>query len=200
MYCCYQKPELIHFTLHAAESCSAASTIISEYDSLGVAINIGDWDAAIDFLRREDGAKIARISASGRRVLHVAVFAGRTEIVEKLVEELSAEELKIQDDYGLTALAQVVILQNIQMLECMLTKCADLLTLRDREDRIPLITALEFGNIAVARYLYFFSLRNYQTLGNIDASTALTRFILLNNFGKDPNYSFFLSSDAWKLY
>ncbi|XP_059435298.1 uncharacterized protein LOC132168195 [Corylus avellana] len=165
-----------------AENCSHVSTVIPEYDPLRVAINSGDWDAASDFLRREDDAKRARISVNGRRVLHVAVFAGHMEIVEKLVQLLSVAELEKRDDFGLTALAQAVILQNIRMVDCMLTKNTNLLNIRDSKKRIPLITALKFGNIEVARHLYFVSLENHQTLSDIDASTALTGFILLNNF------------------
>ncbi|XP_059442393.1 ankyrin repeat-containing protein NPR4-like [Corylus avellana] len=172
-----------HLNSHiSAENCSAVSEVLPKYGPLRVAIDSGDWDTASNFLRSNHDAKTARISVNGRRVLHVAVFAGHMEIVEELVQLLSVAELGKRDDFGLTALAQAVILQNIRMVNCMLRKNTNLLNIRDNENRIPLITALEFGNIKVARYLYSVSLENDQTLRDIDASTALTRFILLNNF------------------
>jgi ankyrin repeat protein len=151
---------------------------------LHTAINNGNWDAAKNFLSRHKDATSARVSVHGRTVLHVAVFAGHTEIVEELVKLMSKEELAISDEYGLTALAQAAILQNTSMVHCMLTMNTNLINIPDKENLIPLITALEYGNIEVARYLYSASLQNHQTLSDIDASTVLTRFILVNNFGK----------------
>jgi ankyrin repeat protein len=155
------------------------------YETLRTAVNNGNWDAASDFLKSQEHAMSAKISDHGRTVLHVAVFAGRERIVEKLVELMSEVELEIKDVNGVTALAQAVILQNIGMVDCMLTKNTNLLQIQDNSKRIPLIAALEYGNIEVARHLYSVSLP-YQTLSETESSTALTLFILLNDFGKDP--------------
>ncbi|XP_062175686.1 ankyrin repeat-containing protein NPR4-like isoform X2 [Alnus glutinosa] len=152
-----------------------------QHEPLRTAINNGDWVSANDFLSRHENAKSAKISVNGRSVLHVAVFSGHTEIVEKLVELMSAEELAIKDDYGLTALAQAAILQNTRMVGCMIAKNTHLLNIPDNLNRIPLVRALEYGNIEVARYLYSVSLP-FQTLSDIDASMVLTQLINLNNF------------------
>ena len=167
--------------------------LLEQYESLRTAINNGDWDAANDFLSNNEDAKSARITDRGGTVLHVAVFVGSREIVEELVDSLlSEEELEIKDDEGFTALAYAAIQQHkTEMLDCILEKNPNLLNIPDHSNRIPLIVALEYGNIKVARYLYSASLTYHQRLSDIDASTILTQFVLLNHFGKDPNYSFF---------
>ncbi|XP_059439017.1 uncharacterized protein LOC132171657 [Corylus avellana] len=107
---------------------------------------------------------------------------GEERFVEKLVELMSEEELEIKDDNGVTALAQAVILENIGMVDCMLTKNTNLLKIEDSLNRIPLIAALEYGNIEVARHLYSVSLP-YQTFSDTDSSTTLTQLMLLIDFG-----------------
>ena len=112
----------------------------------------------------------------------MAVSTGRTEIVEKLVD-LMEGELEITDYNGLTALAQAAILQNTGMVNCMLKKNTYLLNIPDCWGCIPLVTALEYGNVEMARRLYFFS-QGFRT-DSTDVSTVLHLFILRNNFGKD---------------
>ncbi|XP_059438930.1 uncharacterized protein LOC132171583 [Corylus avellana] len=155
-------------------------SINCEHAQLRRDIDNGEWVAVKHFLNRNPDAKSARISDNGGTVLHVAVSAKRTDFVEKLVAELmSKEELEITDDNGLTALARAAILKNKGMVECMRRKNAESLNIPDYWGCIPLVTALEYGNIKMADYLYSVC----QTLSNVDASTALTRFILLDNFG-----------------
>ena len=87
------------------------------------------------------------------------------------------------------------------MLDCMLRKNTNLLNSPHNSNRIPLIATLEYENIEVARHLYSASLGYDQRLSDIHASTVFTLFILVNHFGKDPNYSFFFCPiDALKLY
>ncbi|XP_059438994.1 uncharacterized protein LOC132171636 [Corylus avellana] len=157
--------------------------LLDQFEPLRTAINNGNWDAANDFLSHNEDAKSATITDRGSTVLHVAVFAGNREIVENLVELLSEEELEIKDDEGFTALARAAVQQNnTGMLDCMLRKNNNLLDIRDNSNRIPLIAALEYGNIELARYLYPAPLNYNQRLSDIDASTVLTQFILLNDF------------------
>jgi ankyrin repeat protein len=163
------------------------------YEPLRTAINRGNKDAAIDFLSLNEDAKTARISKDGGTVLHVAVFAGRTEIVEKLVELMSMEELEIKDENGCTALLWAAVQQiNTGMIDCMLRKNSNLLDIPDHSNRIPLIAALEYGNIEVARSLYSASLRYDQRLSDIHTSTVLSLFIDKNHFGKDARSNYFI--------
>jgi hypothetical protein len=101
----------------------------------------------------------------------VAVSTGRTEIVEKLVDLMSEVELEITDYNSLTALAQAAILQNTGMVNCMLKKNTDLLHIPDCWGCIPLVTALEYGNVEMARRLYFLS-QGFRT-NSTDVSTVL---------------------------
>jgi ankyrin repeat protein len=113
--------------------------------------------------------------------------------VEKLVELLSPEQLEIQDNEGFTALSRAVKLQNnIGMVDCMLRKNINLLNIQDGFGCIPLVTALEAGNLKVARHLYSHVYLPHQTFRDIDASNALYHFIRLNNFGKDTIYNYFI--------
>ncbi|KAB1227312.1 hypothetical protein CJ030_MR1G016830 [Morella rubra] len=59
-----------------------------------------------------------------------------------------------QDDSGMIAMARASALGDIQMLECMHQKNKNLLTIRDRTGRIPLLVALEAENIEATLYLY----------------------------------------------
>jgi ankyrin repeat protein len=125
----------------------------------------------------------------------VAVLAGTSENVENLVELFSAEELKLEDDRGCTALAMASLYgfdKNIGMVDCMLTKNIDLLNIPNNLNFIPLVWALVAGSLKLARYLYSVYLP-HQILRDIDASTALYFFIYQNQFGKDTgsNYFFF---------
>ena len=143
-----------------------------QYEPLPMAINRGNWDAANDFLSRAEDAKTPRISKDGGTVLHAAVKAGRTKIVEKLVELLSAEELELKDNNGCTALVYAASLQNTRMVDCMLRKNTNLLNIPETEDCIPLVCALLAGNLKVARHLYSVY-QPHQTLRDNDASMAL---------------------------
>ncbi|KAB1227314.1 hypothetical protein CJ030_MR1G016828 [Morella rubra] len=84
----------------------------------------------------------------------MAVAQGHVHIVEKLVALMSKEDLEILDGSCTTALACASGLGDIRMLECMHQKNKNLLTIRDRTGRIPLLVALQAGNIEAARYLY----------------------------------------------
>ncbi|KAB1226932.1 hypothetical protein CJ030_MR1G003962 [Morella rubra] len=84
----------------------------------------------------------------------MAVAKGHVHIVEKLVALMSEEDLEIQDERGMTAMARASALGDILMLEGMHQKNKNLLTIRDRTGRIPLLVALEAGNIEAAHYLY----------------------------------------------
>ncbi|KAE8038764.1 hypothetical protein FH972_011240 [Carpinus fangiana] len=163
-------------------SSSIPGALLHQYEPLREAINHGDWDAAIDFLSLNEDAKSARISKDGGTVLHAAVTAGCTKIVDKLVDLMSAEELEIKDEYGATALLWAAVQQNnIGMVDCMLRKNSNLLNIPELSDCVPLVMALQAGNLKVARHLYSVYLP-HQTLRDIDASTALSLFILRKNF------------------
>jgi hypothetical protein len=170
-----------------------------QYWPLLQAIYDVNWDGANHFLSLNNDAKSARISRNGGTVLHEAVFLRLTEIVEKLVDLMSAEELEIKDENGSTALADAASLQNTRMVDCMVRKNSNLLNIPNNLGCIPLVTTLQFGNPKWARRLYSVSLP--QTLSFNDASMALSLFIYRNNFGKEArsNYFFFFILMFWNI-
>ena len=176
MYCCSQKPGLNHFTRSTGNL--AAAALRDQYEPLLTAIKRGDWDAATNFLSLNEDAKSARISKDGGTVLHAAVAAGRTVIVEKLVDLMSAEELEITDDGGSTALAVAIMLENTQILDCILRKNSNLLNIPSGSDNcIPLLTYLLAGNLKLARHLYSVYLP-HQKAGSMPVSFISVYYLL----------------------
>jgi ankyrin repeat protein len=73
---------LSHFTRSTGNL--AAEALRDQYEPLLKAINSGNWDDANDFVSNNEDAKSAKISKDGGTVLHEAVTAGRTEIVDEV--------------------------------------------------------------------------------------------------------------------
>ena len=109
-------------TLSFYSTINLAGYLNFQYWPLLQAIYDDDWDDANHFLSLNNDAKSARTSRYGGTVLHEAVFLRLTEIVEKLVDLMSAKELEIKDKNGSTALADATSLQNTRMVDCMVRK------------------------------------------------------------------------------
>ena len=125
------------------------------YMDLHKALQIGDWNAAKEFLYRNPHAISAKITVLGKTALHVAAEAGHVHIVEELVKPMSEENLEIKDNEdGDTALAQAAYIGNYRMAECMLGKNENLITIGDDDGNIPVVMALFNGHLKLARYLY----------------------------------------------
>ena len=109
------------------------------------ALQIGNWNAAKEFLDRHPHAISAKITVTEKTALHVAAEAGHVHIVEELVKQMSEENLEIKDIDGYTALAQAAYVGNYRMAECMLG---------DDDGNIPVVMALFNRHLKLARYLY----------------------------------------------
>ncbi|KAK4593416.1 hypothetical protein RGQ29_017504 [Quercus rubra] len=118
------------------------------------ALQIGDWNAAKEFLDRHPLAISAKITVLGKTALNVAGEAGHVHIVEELVKQMSEENLEIKDIYGYTALARAAYNGNYRMAECMLEKNENLISIGADEGVIPVVLALFNGHLKLARYLY----------------------------------------------
>ena len=115
----------------------------------------GDWRLAELFLKRQEGRAVAaKITYLGQTALHVAVWAGHEEIVEKLVNLMLEEDLEILNKMGNTALANSINAGNLRMAACMLRKNKKLVCIENDYQQIPVIQALGYGHIQLARYLY----------------------------------------------
>ncbi|KAM3685079.1 hypothetical protein ACB098_11G093500 [Castanea mollissima] len=118
------------------------------------ALQIGDWNAAKEFLKRHPNAISAKITVRDKTALHVAAEAGHVHIVEELVNQMSAENLEIKDDFGFTALAWATYNGNYRMAECMLGKNENLISIQETTGNIPVVLALCNGHLKLGRYLY----------------------------------------------
>ena len=126
---------------------------IKIYRDLYKALRFGDWSGANDFLKRHPQAISAKITVTDKTALHVAAEFRHVHIVEKLVEQMSEENLEIKDIFGFTALARAAYNGNYRMAECMLGKNENLIRI-ETENRIPVVVAIGNGHLKLARYLY----------------------------------------------
>ena len=124
------------------------------YMDLYKALQIGNWNAAKEFLDRHPHALSAKITVTEKTALHVAAEAGHVHIVEELVKQMSEENLEIKEIYGYTALAGAAYHGNYRIAECMLGKNESLVSIANNEGVIPVVLALYNGHLKLARHLY----------------------------------------------
>ena len=124
------------------------------YMDLNKALQIGDWNAANEFLNRHPNTISAKITIRDQTALCVAAEAGHVHIVEELVKQMSEENLEIKDIDGYTALALAAYVGNYRMAECMLEKNEKLIGIATENGTIPVVLALKNGHLKLARYLY----------------------------------------------
>ena len=151
------------------------------YMDLYKALQIGDWNAAKEFLSRRPLAIRAKITVRGQTTLHVAAEAGHVHIVEELVKELSEENyLNIKDDQGFTALARAAYNGNYRMAECMLVKNGNLISIGADEGILPVLIALSNGHVKLARYLYLLTPQEILLPENGTMGTAIVCQAIFN--------------------
>ena len=121
---------------------------------LNKALQIGDWNAAQEFLNRHPHAISAKITVMDKTALYVAAEAGHVHIVEELVKQMSEENLEIKNKDGVTALTYATCNGNYRIAECMLGKNENLIRIATKEGDIPVVLALFNGHLKLARYLY----------------------------------------------
>ncbi|KAJ4953312.1 hypothetical protein NE237_030144 [Protea cynaroides] len=111
----------------------------------------GDWKAARIFLNNNPGAVTARITNSGRTVLHVAVTTRYSRFVEELVKSMTEEALALTGD--LTALGLVARSANVEIAKILVNKNANLTQATDDEGWTPLHYAIAYGHKEMVWYL-----------------------------------------------
>ncbi|XP_062174334.1 uncharacterized protein LOC133879675 [Alnus glutinosa] len=173
--------EIIHITLakiawDTLAKKYAVPTGSGENEALIEALKSGNWNTAEEFLKRQPDARSAKITSVGETALSFAVAAGHEHIVEKLVDVMSVEELAIPDIYGNTALVVALNAGNYRMAACMLRKNNNLVSIEDEDKRIPVIQAIENGDIELTRYLY--SLTPLEDLTKENGANGATLCIL----------------------
>ncbi|KAK7830163.1 hypothetical protein CFP56_028518 [Quercus suber] len=159
---------------------------LSQYSTFQMDIQEGNWDAANHFLSSLPEAVSAKISHRGSTALHIAIFAGHTNIVEELVMKMSEEDLKIKDKYGYTVLGCCALVGNIKMAKCIIEKCRILLRIENGDIKlIPVVVALSYNSkgIEMARYLYSEThLEDLMPEKSINGATFITRAIYAKAF------------------
>ncbi|XP_062174035.1 uncharacterized protein LOC133879477 isoform X2 [Alnus glutinosa] len=125
-----------------------------DHEVLNKAVRSGNWNAVEVFLKRHPGAAGVKITNLGQTALHVAVGAGHENIVEKLVVKMSEGELAVKNGYGDTALADTIYKGNYRMAVCMLRKNVNLASIKNSADDLPVVMAIYYGHIKLARHLY----------------------------------------------
>jgi ankyrin repeat protein len=150
-------------------------------------VQSGDWIAVEEFLKRQPEATASKITNLGETTLHLAVEAGHEDIVEKLVDLMSEEDLAIPNIVGTTALAYAINAGSYRMAACMLRKNNNLLRIRNAIKEIPVNHAIIKGHIELARYLYSLTpLEDLMPEKGVDGATLCTEAIYNRSLGKNP--------------
>ncbi|XP_034205219.1 uncharacterized protein LOC117619388 isoform X1 [Prunus dulcis] len=118
------------------------------------AVKIGDWEETNNILRGNPNAIRAR-SSTGETALHIATKLGDENMVEKLVDLMTAEDLEIQD-FGWTALHLAARL-SLKMVKCMVGRNMNLNLLGMVEEShglTPILFAAKNDLWDIVHYLY----------------------------------------------
>ncbi|KAM3685086.1 hypothetical protein ACJW30_11G089800 [Castanea mollissima] len=127
---------------------------VEVYMDLCKSLQIGDWNAAKEFLNRHPHAISAKITVTDKTALYVAAEAGHVHIVGEMVKQMSDDNLEIKDIFGFTALSWAAYNGHYRIAECLLRKNESLISIGDQRGDIPVVLALFNGHLKLARYLY----------------------------------------------
>ncbi|KAK9910396.1 hypothetical protein M0R45_034361 [Rubus argutus] len=126
-----------------------------------LAVHDVDWDFIMQsILSSADAAARARARhpLNGSTILHYAVSAAKVDIVRKLVELMSVEDLEISNNIKNTALGTAIVGkdtdQMVEIVKCLVKKNEKLLTIADSAKNIPLVGAFMLQKWKMATYIY----------------------------------------------
>jgi hypothetical protein len=153
-------------------------------------VNAWKWDDVIEFIKiHPEAGRAIHPSTRGGTVLHHAVYAEEVAIVKKLVQLMTAEDLELKDKMNNTALGSALIGKDtdkmIEIVECLVEKNQNLLTIDDSGYNIPLVGALLLQNWKMATYIY--SITPLETLQDWDAAEIISLGFVFKRLGEILN-------------
>lgn len=139
----------------------------------------------MEYIKDHPDATTAKITISGGTALHVAVAAGREQVVEELVRQMSEKDMEIKDISGHTALHKTTFGGNYHMAQCMLGRNRSLVSIGNMKGYIPVVLAITNGHLDLARYLYSLTpLEDLEPEKGINGATLFTQAIYTRALGK----------------
>ena len=124
------------------------------------AVGRDDWSSAQEFLNEHPEAQSVRHPVLGRTALHIAARRGYEQMVQKLVQVMKEEDQEILDNKGQTALVLALGTGKTSIAKFMADKNRKILGIPHRAV-LPVCSAFGYGNINLARYLYFITPEEY---------------------------------------
>uniref|UniRef100_A0A2C9VLX8 DUF4219 domain-containing protein n=1 Tax=Manihot esculenta TaxID=3983 RepID=A0A2C9VLX8_MANES len=127
---------------------------ILKHNALYMAVEKGEWATVKRLLSRNPNDVRAKITLIGQTALHVAVSAGKSDIVKELVKIMTKEDLEIENHFGNTAFALAAMNGSTDMAEIMLEKNKDLIEIKNKYNRqLPVVTASLYSNREIVGFL-----------------------------------------------
>ncbi|CAB4298569.1 unnamed protein product [Prunus armeniaca] len=114
----------------------------------------GDWKAANKIINKELSIVGASIAQGSYTALHVAAGAGHVRFVEKLVNTMSLDDVRLLDERGNTAFCVAVAAGHVKITKIMMRKDSELPKQLGFERKTPLYHAASFGQQKMAWHLY----------------------------------------------
>ncbi|XP_074278822.1 uncharacterized protein LOC141602439 [Silene latifolia] len=113
----------------------------------------GKWREARSFFDQDPEALTAKITIASETALHIAVGTGKgNDFVEKLVKEMSPEDLALTDQHGETAFSVAAVVGNIEAAKILLNKNPDLPNISGKYG-FPIHKAAQFCHKDMVLYL-----------------------------------------------
>lgn len=140
------------------------------------------------FLESNPGAVRAKITNMGRTALHVAIVAGCDAIVKELLNRTTTtqEDLKIEDNAGLTVLDCCAVFGNKQMAEIIVTKFPDLLRIGNGPKKIlPVVLAIWRNSSAKDMVSYLYEKTPKEYLNGVNGATFINKCLYAKAFGEN---------------
>ncbi|XVF61114.1 hypothetical protein PTKIN_Ptkin08bG0102900 [Pterospermum kingtungense] len=162
---------------------------VFQYDALYKAIEGGNLEAAQLFLDAKPDAVREKITLKEDTALHVAVLAGKVDIVKELVRRMEKADLELKNDMGETAFSIATINESHEMVRAMVDKDPNLLNVKNKYGAIPVVVASLFSAKQMVRDLYSQTPKEILKPENEDRSGAT----LLNTLIADDIFDLALS-------